>query len=127
MPQSIRARDLKMVKQSLEDRLAALEVKFTEWEARRRKLIPLELEADENVQMVVKDCLGEYTRKMKNFAGQRRLDDATTEINRLRAEAAAELERKQREEMAELLEAIRFFEEHGFSPPGYDISVEIQQ
>jgi hypothetical protein len=78
-----------MVKQSLEDRLAVLEIKFTEWESRRRRLIPAELEADENVQMVVKDCLGEYTRKMKNFAGQRRLDDATTEINRLRAEAAA--------------------------------------
>ena len=36
-----------MVKQSLEDRLAALELKVTEWEARRRKLIPAELEADE--------------------------------------------------------------------------------
>ena len=116
-----------MVKQTLEDRLAALEVKFTEWEARRRKLIPAELEADENVQMVVKDCLGEYTRKMKNFAGQRRLDDATTETNRLRAEAAAELDRRQKLEMAELLEAIAFYEKYGCSPPGYEISEEIQE
>ena len=60
--------------------------------------------------MVVKDCLGEYERKMKNFAGQRRLDDSTTEINRLRAEAAAELERKQKQEMPELLGAIEFSE-----------------
>jgi len=116
-----------MVKQSLEDRMSALEVKFTEWEARRRKLIPAELEADENVQMVVKDCLSEYTRKMKGFAGQRRLDDATTEMNRLRAEAAAELERKHKQEIAELLEAIEFFEKYGYRPPGYDISAEIQQ
>ena len=116
-----------MVKQSLEDRLAALELKFTEWEARRRKLIPVELEADENVQLVVKDCLGEYMRKMKTFAGQRRLDDATTEMNRLRADAAAELERKQKQEIAELLEAISFFERTGCNPPGYEFVVEIQQ
>jgi rubrerythrin len=109
------------MKQSLEDRLSALEIKFTEWEARRRKLIPAELEADENVQLVVKDCLGEYTRKMKTFSGQRRLDDATTEMNRLRAEAAVELERKQKQEMAELLEAIEFYEKYGCSPPGYVI------
>jgi hypothetical protein len=47
-------------------------------------------------------------------------------MNRLRAEAAAELERKQKQEMAELLEAIEFYEKYGYSPPGYDISVEIQ-
>ena len=71
--------------------------------------------------MVEKDCVGEYTRKMKNFAGQRRLDDATTEMNRLRAEAAAELDRKQKQEMAELIEAIEYYERTGTSPPGYDI------
>ena len=111
----------------LEDRIAALEVKFTEWEARRRKLIPAELEADDNVQMVVNNCLGEYWRKMKEFSGKRRLDDASTEMNRLRSEAAAELERKQKQEMAELLEAIEFFERTGYSPPGYEISMEIQR
>ena len=105
----------------LENRIAALEVKFTEWEARRRRLIPAELEADENVQLVVKDCLGEYARKMKAFAGARKLDESTTEMNRLRAEAAAELERKQKAEMAELVEAINFYEKYGYSPPGYVI------
>jgi hypothetical protein len=64
---------------------------------------------------------------MKTFAGQRRLDDATTEMNRLRADAAAELERKQKQEMAELLEAIEFYEKYGYSPPGYVFTEEIQQ
>jgi hypothetical protein len=55
------------------------------------------------------------------------MDDATTEMNRLRAEAAAELERKQKQEMAELLEAIDFFERTGCNPVGYEFIVEIQQ
>jgi hypothetical protein len=62
----------------------------------------------------------------ERFSGKRRLDDATTEMDRLRADAAAELERKQKQEMAELLESVEFYEKYGFSPPGYDISVEIQ-
>ena len=114
-------------REKLEDRIAALEVKFTEWEARRRRLIPEELEQNGNVQMVMKDCLQNYFEKMRSFANQRALDQQTTEMNRLRAEAAQELERKQKQEMAELLAAIDFYDKNGYSPPGYDISEEVQR
>ena len=106
---------------TLEDRVALLEATVTQWENRRRKLLPPELEANENVQAVIRDCLGEYARKMKAFAGQRKLDESVTELNRLRAEATAELERKQKAELAELLSAIEFYEKYGYSPPGYVI------
>lgn len=111
---------------TLEDRVALLEAAVAEWESRRRKLIPLELETNPNVQAVVKDCLKGYAEKMQRFAGQRKLDEGVTELNRLRAEAAAELERKQKAELAELLAAIEFFEKFGYSPPGYDISVKAE-
>jgi hypothetical protein len=110
----------------LEDRVSLLEAAVAEWESRRRKLIPPELEKNENVQAVIKDCLKGYHEKMRDFAGQRKMDEATTEMNRLRAEAAAELERKQKAELAELLAAIQFYEDYGYSPPGYDISVKTE-
>jgi hypothetical protein len=111
----------------LADRVALLEATVTAWEERRAKLIPPELEQNENVRMVLKDCLANYYQKMKDFAGQRKLDQATTEMNRLRAEAAAELERKQKAEMAELIEAINFYEKHGFSPPGYEFTERFEE
>jgi len=109
-------------REKLEDRIAALEVKFTEWEARRRKLIPEELEQNGNVQMIMKDCLQHYFEKMRDFAGQRALDARTTEMNRLRAEAEYRLQQKQKEELAEIIEAIEYYERTGASPPGYSIS-----
>lgn len=111
---------------NLTDRVTQLEAVVAAWESRRRKLIPAELEENENVQMVLKDCLQNYFTKMQHFAGQRRLDQATTEMNRMRAEAAAELEQRQKKELAELLSAIDFFEKYGYSPPGYDISVKTE-
>ena len=65
-----------MVKQSLEDRLAALELKVTEWEARRRKLIPVELEADENVQLLVKNW------KWRNYSRQSSSTKNTATVRR---------------------------------------------
>jgi hypothetical protein len=107
---------------TLEDRVTLLEATVSEWETRRRKLIPIELERKEDVQAVMRDCLQNYAAKMQDFARQRTLDAATTEQNRLRQEAAQRLEQKQKEDMAELLAAIDFYEKNGYSPPGYDIS-----
>jgi hypothetical protein len=112
---------------TLADRVALLEATVAEWETRRRKLIPVELEKNENVQAVMRDCLQNYAAKMKDFAQQRILDAATTEQNRLLEEASYRLEQKQKEEMAELVAAINFYEKHGFSPPGYEFSEEIQE
>lgn len=109
-------------REKLEDRIAALEVKFTEWEARRRKLIPEGLEQNGNVQMLMKDCLQNYYEKMRSFANQSALDQQTTEMNRLRQEAAYELEQRQKREVAEIIEAIEYYERTGQSPPGYCIS-----
>jgi hypothetical protein len=74
------------------------------------------------VQLVLKDCLQNYAAKMQGFAEQRAMDERTTEMNRLRAEAACKLEQKQKEETAELLAVIEYKERTGQSPPGYDIS-----
>lgn len=112
---------------TLEDRVSQLEAVVSQWENRRRKLIPPELEANENVQMVLKDCLQNYFTKMRDFAGQRKLDEATTERNRLAAEARYELQQRQKKEMAELVAAIEYFERTGHSPVGYDISVKVEE
>jgi hypothetical protein len=75
----------------------------------------------------MKDCLKHYFEKMQDFAGQRTLDERTTEMNRLRAEAAYRLEQKQKEELAEIVAAIDFYERTGISPAGYEFSVEVQE
>jgi hypothetical protein len=107
---------------NIEERLAAVESEIAQMKARRARLIPPELDGNPNVQMVMKDCLRHYFEKMQDFAGQRTLDERTTEMNRLRAEAAYRLERKQKEELAEIIEAIEYYERTGASPPGYSIS-----
>jgi hypothetical protein len=107
---------------NIEERLAAVESEIAQIKARRAKLIPPELDGNANVQMVMKDCLKNYFEKMKDFAGQRTLDERTTEMNRLRAEAEYRLQQKQKEELAEICAAIDYFERTGQSPPGYDIS-----
>lgn len=112
---------------TLEDRVALLEATVNAMEERRRKLIPPELESNPNVQMVIKDCLQNYYLKMRDFAGARAMDAATTERNRLASEAKTRLEQKEREEMAELMAAIEYFERTGNNPPGYEFHVEIQQ
>jgi hypothetical protein len=43
-------------------------------------------------------------------------------MNRLRAEAEYRLEQKRKEELAEIIEAIEYYERTGASPPGYSIS-----
>ncbi|MGE5113123.1 MAG: hypothetical protein ACM3JB_19855 [Acidobacteriaceae bacterium] len=112
---------------TLEDRVALLEATVTEMESRRRKLIPPELEKNENVQAVIKDCLKGYYEKMQDFAGQRRLDEATTERNRLAAEARYELEQAEKKELARDVEAIRFYEEHGYAPVGYEFTERVEE
>jgi hypothetical protein len=107
---------------SIEERLAAVESEIAQMKARRARLIPPELDGNANVQMVMKDCLKHYFEKMQDFAGQRTLDERTTEMNRLRAEADYRLEQKQKEELAEICAAIDYFERTGQSPPGYSIS-----
>jgi AcrR family transcriptional regulator len=107
---------------SIEERLAAVESEIAQMKARRARLIPPELDGNPNVQLVMKDCLRHYFEKMQDFAGQRTLDERTTEMNRLRAEAAHRLEQKQKEELAEIIEAIEYYERTGASPPGYSIS-----
>jgi hypothetical protein len=107
---------------SIEERLAAVESEIAQMKARRARLIPPELDGNPNVQMVMKDCLKHYFEKMRDFAGQRTLDERTTEMNRLRAEAEYRLQQKQKEELAEICAAIDYFERTGQSPPGYDIS-----
>jgi hypothetical protein len=107
---------------SIEERLAAVESEIAQIKARRARLIPPELDGNPNVQMVMKDCLRHYFEKMRDFAGQRTLDERTTEMNRLRAEAEYRLQQKQKEELAEICAAIDYFERTGQSPPGYDIS-----
>jgi hypothetical protein len=107
---------------SIEERLAAVESEIAQIKARRARLIPPELDGNPNVQMVMKDCLRHYFEKMRDFAGQRTLDERTTEMNRLRAEAECRLQQKQKEELAEICAAIDYFERTGQSPPGYDIS-----
>jgi hypothetical protein len=107
---------------SIEERLAAVESEIAQMKARRARLIPPELDGNPNVQMVMKDCLRHYFEKMRDFAGQRTLDERTTEMNRLRAEAEYRLQQKQKEELAEICAAIDYFERTGQSPPGYDIS-----
>jgi hypothetical protein len=72
--------------------------------------------------MIMRDCLKHYFEKMQDFAGQRTLDERTTEMNRLRAEAEYRLQQKAKEELAEICAAIDYFERTGQSPPGYDIS-----
>jgi hypothetical protein len=106
----------------IEERLAAVESEIAQMKARRARLIPPELDGNPNVQLVLKDCLRHYFEKMRDFAGQRTLDERTTEMNRLRAEAAYRLEQKQKEELAEIIEAIEYYERTGASPPGYSIS-----
>jgi hypothetical protein len=106
----------------IEERLLELENEIAQIKARRARLIPPELDGNPNVQMVMKDCLKHYFEKMRDFAGQRTLDERTTEMNRLRAEAAYRLEQKQKEELAEIIEAIEYYERTGASPPGYSIS-----
>jgi hypothetical protein len=106
----------------IEERLLALENEIAQIKARRARLIPPELDGNPNVQMVMKDCLKHYFEKMRDFAGQRTLDERTTEMNRLRAEAEYRLQQKQKEELAEICAAIDYFERTGQSPPGYDIS-----
>jgi hypothetical protein len=107
---------------SIEERLAAVESEIAQMKARRARLIPPELDGNPNVQLVMKDCLRHYFEKMRDFAGQRTLDERTTEMNRLRAEAEYRLQQKQKEELAEICAAIDYFERTGQSPPGYDIS-----
>jgi hypothetical protein len=107
---------------NIEERLAALESEIAQMKARRARLIPPELDGNPNVQLVMKDCLRHYFEKMRDFAGQRTLDERTTEMNRLRAEAEYRLQQKQKEELAEICAAIDYFERTGQSPPGYDIS-----
>jgi hypothetical protein len=106
----------------IEERLLALENEIAQIKARRARLIPPELDGNPNVQMVMKDCLTHYFERMRDFAGQRTLDEGTTEMNRLRAEAEYRLQQKQKEELAEICAAIDYFERTGQSPPGYDIS-----
>jgi hypothetical protein len=106
----------------IEERLAAVESEIAQIKARRARLIPPELDGNPNVQMVMKDCLRHYFEKMQDFAGQRTLDERTTEMNRLRAEAEYRLRQKEKEELAEICAAIEYYERTGQSPPGYDIS-----
>jgi hypothetical protein len=110
----------------IEERLLALENEIAQIKARRARLIPPELDGNPNVQMVMKDCLKHYFEKMKDFAGQRTLDERTTEMNRLRAEAEYRLQQKEKEELAEICAAIDYFERTGTSPPGYEFSVEVR-
>jgi hypothetical protein len=116
-----------MAASEMEKRIARLEARVQLMEDRRKALIPPELDGNPNVQMVMKDCLQHYFEKMRDFAGQRTLDARTTEMNRLRSEAEYRLQQKQKEEEAELLAAIDFYEKNGYSPPGYDISEEVQE
>jgi hypothetical protein len=111
----------------MEKRIARLEARVQFMEDRRKALIPPELDGNPNVQLVLKDCLKHYFEKMRDFAGQRTLDEGTTEMNRLRAEAEYRLQQKQKEELAEICAAIDFYERTGQSPPGYSFTEEIQE
>lgn len=110
----------------IEKRLATLEAKFAEMEARRARLVPPELDNNPNVNLVLKDSLDGFTAKLKSFAAQKGLDEAQTRFNAARDEAYRELERLAKEgeqkELAQVVAAIQFYEKTGKSPPGYDIS-----
>src|SRR5256885_1074900 len=116
---------------NLEQRLAALETKVSAIEERRRRLIPAELDANPNVQTVLRDGMDAFTAKMRLFAEQRVVDEATTRFNEAKLAANKEFERLVLEgkqaELAKDVAAIEFFEKNGFSPPGYEITEKIPE
>ena len=111
---------------TLSERLEALEQKVQAMEERRRRLIPAELDENPAVKMILRDSIDGFTERMKMFAAQKDIDAATTRFNEARQKAFAEFERLVQEgekaELAKDVAAIEFYEKHGFSPPGYDIS-----
>jgi len=111
---------------TVEQRLAALETKVALIEERRRKLVPVELDNNPSIGLVLRDSLDGFTAKLKSFAAQKGLDEAQTRFTLAKDEARRELERVAKEgeqkELAQIVSAIEFYEKTGQSPPGYDIS-----
>ena len=113
-------------KDELEKRIARLEARVQFMEDRRKALIPAELDENPSVRLVLRDSLDGFKERLKMFAAQKDIDEAQTRFNAARQKAFEEFERLVQEgeksELAKDVAAIQFYEKHGFSPPGYEIS-----
>src|SRR5438552_815545 len=109
----------------LEKRVATLEARFTQMENKRRELLG-DLDENPAVKLVLRDSIDGFKAKLETFAAQKGLDEAQTRYTAARQKAYEEFERLVQEgeqaELAKDVAAIAFYEKHGFSPPGYEIT-----
>ena len=111
--------------ENLKDRVAQLEAVVADMESRRRRLIPKALDDNPNVQLVLADGVAAFTEKLKMFAEQKNIDEATTRFNNARVAALETFEKQKKAgeqaELAEIAAAIEYYQRYGVSPPGYNI------
>ena len=115
-------------KQQLEKRLAALELKIEAMEARRAKLVPPEIDADENIMALMQDRMKNAVDTWKQVLAVDGHHVKEARIRDMQAQALRELEAqgksdRQRQE-AELLAVIQYFEKFGSLPENCGYVIE---
>ncbi len=117
-----------MSTKNLEQRVAALEKEIAEMKARRAKLVPPEIDADENIMALMQDRMKNAVDTWKEVLAVDGVHVKEARMRDMAAQALRELEAqgrtdKQRQE-AELFALIQYYEKHGTLPDGCGYEIE---